>query len=73
MGVAGWSLADDVLVIEWGKAGHDEFEAAFTATHQFLKDMGAKLAPTKSTGFSTCSDTRHKLARKVWQEVQATI
>ena len=46
-------LADDIFVFAQGERHENVFKDAFDITHSFMKDIGAELAPTKSTTFST--------------------
>ena len=59
-------LADDILVFAEGHDHEQKFKQAFEATHIFLADIGARLAPSKSTTFSTEKSTRKKLKSHIW-------
>ena len=59
-------LADDILLTE-------DFKEAFTATHTYLQDLGAKLAPKKSLTFAAKANHRRKLKKYRWPAVGDTI
>ena len=48
MGTTPRVLADDVLIIAVGKKLLGKYARALNATHQYLHDLGAKIAPAKS-------------------------
>ena len=59
-------LADDVMVYmtsEWHLEG---FTRAYTATLQYIQDMGARAAPEKSFIFSTSGQTRTWMKTFTW-------
>ena len=60
-------LADDILVFAKGLDHEAVFLRAFEATHVFFDDIGAQLAPSKSTTFSTVRTTRAKLRKHMWK------
>ena len=51
-------LADDISITGLGQGGYDEFMSTCNATHQYLQDMGAQVAPKKCYLFSSHSETR---------------
>ena len=73
MGVVPRVLADDILVTALGEQPTLIFINAFDSTHQYLDDIGAKLAADKSLTFSTNKHARVGLRKHVWQKVQAKI
>ena len=54
-------LADDIMLYSVGPQHEQKLMAAYNVTHQYLADLGAKLAPTKSATFSTATNTRKRL------------
>ncbi len=46
-------LADDVLMVTEGKTMLRKFVDALNYTHQYLQDMGARVAPSKSFNFAS--------------------
>ena len=60
-------LADDILDYAQGEGHEKKFKDAFDITHSFMKDIGAELAPTKSTTFSTNRKTRQRLRDHNWE------
>ena len=59
------TLADDIMVYTTGPQHESIFEKAYDITHEYIEDMGAKLAPKKSATFSTVRVTRQKLRSHV--------
>ena len=53
-GVEGRVLADDIMLIARGTDHARKFERALNLTHDYIRDMGGKIAPAKSTTFSSC-------------------
>ena len=51
MGAEGRVLADDILVTAEGPAHAELFEKAYDSTHEYMQDMGARIAPSKSSRF----------------------
>ena len=66
-------LADDVLILATGKQMARNFSKALDATHTFLHDMGAKVAPTKSLNFATHRSVKAWLGKKVWAGIGTTV
>ena len=66
-------LADDILIMAIGNEHEKRFKAAYEATHVFLQDIGALMAPTKSTTFSTVRTTRAKLRTHIWETTKTLI
>ena len=58
-------LADDLLVMSLSPK-LDVFIEGYEATHIYLADMGAKVAPNKSYTFSSSADFRGWLKDYVW-------
>ncbi len=73
MGVAGRILADDIMIIGFGKQGHDVFQKAYDATHEFFIDIGAKVSTSKCYTFASHPDTRKWLAAHIWQHLNSTV
>ena len=69
MGAVPRILADDILLFAQGPKHEEVFKQAFEATHVFVADIGANLAPAKSTTFSTVESTRQKLKATVWKYI----
>ena len=51
LGISARVLADDILLVGYGDKGHKIFAQALDSTHQYLIDVGAKVAPDKSLLF----------------------
>ena len=66
-------LADDILVFAQGAHHESTFKQAFDATHSFIEDLGAQLAPSKSSTFSTCKRTRARLKAHAWPQIHSCI
>ena len=66
-------LADDLQILSTGPNHLANFEFAFDKTHKHLEDMGAKLAPTESMTFPTCTATSNWLKQHRWPRAGATI
>ena len=62
-------LADDILVFAQGETHEATFKQAFDITHIFMRDIGAELAPAKSTTFSTNRKTRSRLREHTWEVI----
>ena len=60
-------LADDVMVIAKGRRMLRQYTKALDYTHQYLQDMGAKVAPGKSYNFAS-TDLRRKWLKETWWE-----
>ena len=52
-GVDCYILADDVLLLAEGAAMVGRLRDALNTTHEYLNDMGARVAPTKSYNFAS--------------------
>ena len=65
-------LADDLLLIYVGPM-LARFVEVFCNTHEFLIDMGARVAPNKSYLFSTCPMFRKWLSGHTWPLLDKTI
>ena len=46
-------LADDVLMVVKGRRMLRQFTKALDYTHQYLQDMGSRIAPAKSYNFAS--------------------
>lgn len=66
-------LADDMLVAAHGEDHLHSFKAAINETHVHLKAMGAKLAPDKSTNFSSHQEARDWLGNHAWKHTGGKI
>ena len=66
-------LADDLMAYAAGDDHENLFKKIFDVTHEYLEDMGAKVAHKKSYTFSTSRTTRARLRGHVWEGVKATI
>ncbi len=66
-------LADDIMLFTRGAQHEQQFKAAFDATHEYIEDLGAQLAPEKSTTFSTNRVTRKKLRTHIWSKTGTKI
>ncbi len=63
-------LADDLLVDGEGEDHEAIFKRAYDFTHVFLKDVGAKISPSKSWTYSSERTTRAKLRTHQWEHLQ---
>lgn len=66
-------LADDIMTYASGERHEQRLITAYQATHEYLADMGARLAPTKSCSFSTCKHTSNRLRHYTWPHISTTI
>ena len=66
-------LADDVLVIATGRKMIRQYATALDYTHQFLQDMGSKVAPAKSYNFASTEMRRRWLEETWWKKIQSNI
>lgn len=66
-------LADDLLVATHGPDHCRKFQRVYNMTHKHIKDLGARLAPTRSYTFSTSEVARDWLRQCTWPEVGGTI
>ena len=61
-------LADDVLVMATGRRMIRQYTKALNYTHQFLQDMGSKVAPGKSYNFASTNIGRRWLKETWWKK-----
>ena len=73
MQVAAKVLADDVLVVAKGRRMLRQYTKALNYTHQYLQDMGSKVAPSKSYNFATTEIGRTWLKETWWKKIQSNI
>ena len=66
-------LADDVLIVAQGRRMLRQFTKALDYTHQFLQDMGSKVAPSKSYNFASTELGRKWLGETWWKKIQSNI
>ena len=66
-------LADDVLIVAKGRRMLRQYTKALNYTHQYLQDMGSKVAPSKSYNFATTELGRKWLAGTWWKKIQSNI
>ena len=66
-------LADDVLILARGDNMLGQFAKALNATHDFLQQMGAKVAPNKSYNFASGRKAATWLRETTWEFIDATI
>ena len=62
-------LVDDIMLLANGAAMLNSFVAAMGATHAYLSDMGATLAPNKSFNFASTSQAMDFLASIEWEHL----
>ena len=62
-------LADDILVITQGPDPITQFKTVFDSTHQYLQDIGAKIAPDKSAVFASDPKHRRDLKKHIWPTI----
>ena len=72
-GISVYILADDVLIIAAGIKMLSKFAKALNATHQYLHQMGAKVAPDKSYNFASCLKARNWLTEIMWKHIDSSI
>jgi len=60
-------LADDLLMVASGPGHGEHIAEAVEMAYQYLQDMGAKVASSKSILFSSCPATRKKFRAKTWK------
>ena len=74
-GIACYILADDVLVLAKGPDMVGRLAEALNSTHEFLQDMGAKVAPAKSYNFASVKTAVAWLEDTTWdiigEEIQS--
>ena len=73
MGAKPRILADDIMVYAIGEGHEETFRRASDLTHEYVADIGAKLAPAKSYTFSNNKKTRQRLRQHQWQHTNSTI
>jgi len=66
-------LADDVLILALGENMLGQFAKALNSTHDFLQQMGAKVAPNKSYNFASGRKAVAWLRETTWEFIDATI
>lgn len=66
-------LADDVILIAKGEHMLRDFPEALEATHRYLHDMGAIVAPTKSLNFTSSKAAKLWLEDTTWIAINAKI
>lgn len=67
-------LADDLfLMAEGGEGMLTRFASGFNDTHQYLADMGARIAPDKSFMFASTEKARIWLRNTYWKVVNGAI
>ena len=74
-------LADDVLIISVGSRMVGRFAKALDRTHEYLTDMGSRVAPSTSFNFSNSAQARGGCTRRfcptsilrlMWSKTSAT-
>ncbi len=73
LGVRPKVLADDVLIMAEGTHMLSKSAKALSATHQYLHDLGAKIAPAKSFNFASTEQSRRWLADTLWPIIGTSI
>jgi hypothetical protein len=73
MGAQPRALADDLLVFATGPEHEVVFRRAYEATLEYIRDIGAKVAPAKCYAFSTVADTRTKLGAHCWPTIDRPV
>ncbi len=66
-------LADDVLIISVGSRMVGRFAKALDRTHEYLMDMGSRVAPSKSYNFSNSTLAREWLHQTLWPHINTQI
>ena len=66
-------LADDVMIIAKGRRMLRQYTKALDQTHQYLQDMGAKVAPAKSYNFASTELGRKWLSETWWKKISSSI
>ena len=72
-GVECYILADDVLVLAEGADMVGRLRDALNITHEYLNDMGARVAPTKSYNFASSKKAAEWLKKTTWDHIGAKI
>ena len=62
-------LADDVLIPAYGEQMYDNFVNALNTTHDYLQQMGARIAPDKSYNFASHIKAREWLKHTLWSKI----
>lgn len=60
-------FADDIMLYAKGDGHEEALTKSYGTTHRYLEDMGARLAPSKSSIFSTSKATRSRMRLHKWQ------
>ena len=66
-------LADDVMIIARGTRMLRRLARALRATHCFLQDMGAKVAPAKCFNFASTPKARKWLEETWWDAITSKV
>ena len=66
-------LADDVILIAKREYMLRDFPEALEATHRYLHDMGAVVAPTKSLNFTSSKTAKTWLEDTTWIAINSKI
>ena len=66
-------LADDVFILAKGRRMLRQYTKALDYTHQYLQDMGSKVAPGKSYIFASTELGRKWLKETWWKKIQSNI
>ena len=66
------TLADDLLILAYGPNHRADLINATQATRDYLADMGAKVATSKSILFASTEQTRLYLKKFVWPYAATT-
>ena len=66
-------LADDILLVAKGPDMLHKFSGGLADTHQYLVDMGARIAPDKNTNFASTTEAREWLKKTYWRAVGGAI
>ena len=66
-------LADDVMLCATGEWHLENYTQGFTATLQYIEDIGARTAPEKSFSFSTQEGARRWLKTFVWPIIKQRV
>ena len=62
-------LADDVLITAAGDRMYDSFVLALNSTHEYLQQMGARIAPDKSFNCASHPKARAWLEQTFWSKI----
>ena len=66
-------LAGDVLIMSIGSRMVGKLARALNLTHEYLHDMGSKIAPSKSFNFSNTTKARKWLHETWWPHIDSHI